>query len=144
MTLTRPFTHRLHAHYGADLKARVELANRLNADLFISIHCNGAANPAACGHEVFWHKNSAKGEKLARLVNAYMSEAFPVMKNRGAKADTTLHENGLYVLRYTRMPAVLIELGFLSNPDDENWLATHSFQWLMAESIADAVQACLV
>lgn len=139
--LTRPFETRLDADRSHDMRARVDLANRMNADLFISIHCNGHSTEQPQGYEVFWHKESANGKRLAQLVNREMAKALPMMRNRGAKSDSTLYSNGLYVLRYTRMPAILIELGFLTNPHDARLLANQEVQWMFVDAITRGVTA---
>lgn len=83
-------------------------ANVSKADIFVSIHLNAASNPTAKGTETLYSNGSKAGEKLANLINSKLSSQFI---NRGAKADT----RGLLVLKATNMPAVLVEVGFISN-----------------------------
>ena len=93
------------------LNARAAHANRYAADLFISIHANAAANPAAEGIEVFHFPGSTAGKSLADRIMQRLAAVFPGHVNRGVKpADFA-------VLRLTDMPAVLVECEFLTNPD---------------------------
>lgn len=97
------------------LGSRAELANAWGADLFVSIHINSAENITARGIETFHYPGSKKGDELARFIqNELIALGFytnPV-HNRGVKTDT------FAVLRLTNMPAVLPELGFISNSQD--------------------------
>lgn len=97
-----------------------EVANKSNADLFISIHMNGFSDASAKGTETWYHKNSTGGKKLAELINAKLTRPFKnyTFKDRGAKEDT----RNLLVLRATRMPAVLTEICFISNVNDANFI----------------------
>jgi len=93
-----------------------QVENSSNSDLFISIHCNAAASDKANGVEVLHYPTSTKGIKLARLVQNELVEA-TTLKDRGVKARSDLH-----VLRKTKAVAILVELAFLSNPEEEKLL----------------------
>ena len=94
------------------LRLRVADANAWGADYFISLHTNAAESSAATGVEGFaFYRPSAAfslGEDILRELTAATG-----LKNRGMQVRTNL-----YVLRKTNMPAVLIELGFITNPND--------------------------
>ena len=87
-------------------------ANASSADIFVSIHCNSASNPSAEGTETFYHSCSGEGAKLARCIQNQLINAMDTV-DRGIKSG-----NGLYVIKHTDMPAVLVELAFISNQDD--------------------------
>ncbi len=91
-------------------------ANKLEADLFISIHCNSAANPAANGTETWYCHGSKNGANLAKYINGQILWTFDTA-DRGIK-EARPGVNGLYVLTNTDMPAVLVELAFISNSED--------------------------
>ena len=100
------------------LAARVDGANSWGADYFISLHTNAAENRSAQGSEAFVYRMGSEAAILAdRLLISLTSAAG--MRNRG-----TFARPGLYVLRKTRMPAVLCELGFITNPYDRGILTT--------------------
>ena len=94
------------------LAARVNEANRWGADYFISLHTNAASSPSATGTEAYAY---ARGTPAFRLGEDILQNLSSVtgLRNRGMQARP-----GLYVLRKTQMPAVLVELGFITNPRD--------------------------
>ncbi len=94
------------------LRARVEDANAWGADYFISIHTNAASDPNARGTEAFSYARGTRAFELGEDIVEGITEATG-LPDRGMKVRP-----GLYVLRKTDMPAVLVELGFITNPTD--------------------------
>lgn len=94
------------------LAARVNDANSWGADYFISIHTNASSNPDASGTEAFAYSQPSRAFSLGEDIVEGISAATG-LRNRGMKTRP-----GLYVLRRTAMPAVLVELGFITNPSD--------------------------
>lgn len=90
--------------------------NTSNSDLFISIHCNAAENESANGVEVLYYPTSGKGKKCAQQVQNKLVTGTK-LKDRGIKTRTDLH-----VLKRTKAPAILVELAFLSNTEEEKLL----------------------
>ncbi len=115
------------------LEDRAEFANRLGADLFVSVHTNSFEDPAVEGMESYYHPNSSVGQNVANLILNSMTRSFPDHKNRGVKAANFV------VLRLTRMPAVLIELEFVSNPKQLEFLADQANQAQLAKAIANGI-----
>ncbi len=94
------------------LRTRVQRANSWGADYFISIHTNGSLNPQANGTEAYVYRQNSQAYILAeRIVNAISARMGTA--NRGVFVRPSL-----YVLRNTDMPALLVELAFISNPQD--------------------------
>ena len=87
--------------------------NRSGANLFISIHCNGATSPQAHGVEVLYCEGSQKGKELATIMQERLVAATG-LTDRGIKPRSDLH-----VLNRTKAPAILIETAFLSNSSEE-------------------------
>ena len=111
--LSRPTADTLLGTTNAtSLAARVNEANRWGADYFISLHTNAASSPSATGTEAYAY---ARGTPAFRLGEDILQNLSSVtgLRNRGMQARP-----GLYVLRKTQMPAVLVELGFITNPRD--------------------------
>lgn len=112
---------------------RAEFANRFEAGLFLSLHANAAADPRVEGMEVFHLPGSRGGREAAASILNHMLAAFPGHDNRGVR------EAGFTVLRETAMPAVLIEMEFLTNPSQLRFLADPRNQRRMARAIAEGV-----
>ena len=91
------------------LRDRVFIANNVKADAFISIHVNASPKHNARGEEIWIYPGSIKSAKLADSIATFIDEIVPG-KFRGIK------EGNFYVLWKTKIPAVLIEVGFLDNP----------------------------
>lgn len=100
------------------LATRVNLANSWGADYFISIHCNASDIPTASGSEAYVYRLNSEAAYLGEYLLVGLNNATG-LANRGVYANT-----GLYVLRRTYMPAVLMELGFLTNDYDRYLLTT--------------------
>ena len=114
-----------------ELQARVDKAPP-NAALFISVHCNAFSNSSANGVETYHAPNAVKGERLARLLNEELIR-LGGLNNRGVKAAR------FYVMTHSQCPASLIELGFITNPREEQLLASDDYQQKLAQAITNAV-----
>lgn len=112
-----------------ELQARCDIANDAGADCFISIHCNAAENPEACGTETWYYD---AGRPLAASVQKALGRVGLV--DRGIKAG------GFYVLKYTEMPAALAEVGFISNAAEEALLSDGQFQRSVAEALLEGIR----
>ena len=94
------------------LSARVNEANRWGADYFISLHTNAASSSSARGAEAYVYDRSSRAYDFARDILTSLTD-ITGLRDRGVASRP-----GLYVLRKTRMPATLLELGFITNPTD--------------------------
>lgn len=112
---------------------RAAEANMWGADLFVSVHCNSAKNESANGMEVYVH--TSRGTDSTRAAHAIYDRLLPAsgLKGRGIKAKD------LAVLRETDMPAVLVELAFISNDGDRAKLVSEEWQERAAEAIAAGI-----
>lgn len=118
------------------LERRAGVANEHQVDVFVSIHCNSAENPKATGFEVWTTRGDTAADGLAEQVYCAITERVSEMRGRPDRSDgDSDREADFYVLRKTKAPAVLVELGFLSNPVDEALLLSDDLQARMAEGI---------
>lgn len=131
--LTRENFDALHKNKSTDLAARAMKANTAKCDCFVSIHCNGAIDQSANGSESWYHPSSTEGQRLAKLIQTALVSSGG-LRNRGIKQSA-----GLAVLRLTAMPAVLIELAFISNPEEEKRLSNPEWLSSVARELANAI-----
>lgn len=115
-----------------DLRERCNIANRSLTDIFISIHCNSSRNESAKGVETYYYRSSQRGFLLAVEVQKSIVELVQTI-NRGVKFAS------FYVLKATKMPAILVECGFLSNPEEEKLLNNQNYQTQIALAIAKGI-----
>lgn len=115
-----------------NLRRRVHIANNAQANLFISVHCNSASKSTAHGTETFVLSKGGQAERLADCIQAELIEATGLV-NRGVK------EANFLVLRETAMPAILVELAFISNPSEERLLRDPAWQDKAAMAIAQGI-----
>lgn len=115
------------------LEPRVVIANRANADVFVSIHANAISmsRPDVNGVETYFY-SSTEAEELADAIQESMLEATE-MNSRGVK------EARFYVLRRTLMPAALVEVGFVTGAADAPRLADPDFRELVAKAITRGI-----
>ncbi|MCL1986961.1 MAG: N-acetylmuramoyl-L-alanine amidase [Firmicutes bacterium] len=98
-----------------DINTRANFANANKADYFISIHTNASSSNSGTGAETLIKPNDATAQKFATAVNDFYCAKMG-LKNRGIKLDTTTRHGSLGVLRGSKMPSMLIEIGFIDSP----------------------------
>ncbi|AOR24545.1 N-acetylmuramoyl-L-alanine amidase [Clostridium taeniosporum] len=146
VVMTREETDRETLSVTQSLTKRVELANNLNADFFISVHHNSAEASSANGVETYYStraqdskfggfysesKISISRRMATNITNRIINKTGAI--NRGGK------DNNLFVCRNTTMPSVLVEAGFISNPTEAANCANSNYQHKIADGIAEAV-----
>ena len=114
------------------LGKRCDIANQSKSRLFVSIHCNAAENHEANGIETFHYYTSTRGKLFANAIQRGLI-ALTDRRDRGVKAA------GFQVLRDTSMPAALIELGFITNAEEEQLLQNEEFQNACAKAIVKGI-----
>ncbi|NLU78058.1 N-acetylmuramoyl-L-alanine amidase [Micromonospora sp. HNM0581] len=117
---------------------RAHLANSLGADVFVSLHTDGHPNPMAEGVATYHYGTdngvtSATGERLAGLVQR------EIVARTGLR-DCRTHAKAWDLLRITRMPAVRVEVGYLTSPSDRERLIAPRFRDTLVEAMVAAVQ----
>lgn len=135
------------------LPIRAQTANHWGADVFLSVHHNSADDLTANGFEVLHYPGSKGGAALAYGICKAVAESFPDPTLEDREENAFWADDGawpyrvrgpkprgdLYVLKHTVMPAVLIEVGFISNRFEETICNLPEFQQRMSHTIARAV-----
>lgn len=115
------------------LSDRTKIANHNHADIFVSIHANSFSNSDAEGTETLYYPKSKEGKKLATETQRQLISSTKAV-NRGIK-----DRDNLYVLEHTNMPAILIELGFISNPQEEERLHDNKYRRKQIHAIVKSI-----
>lgn len=124
------------------LDDRVDKANRINADYFISIHCNGNDRKSVRGTETHVHSMKLnKSVDLAKSIEKQFSSRAG-RKSRGVKDAKDL-QHSLQVLKFTNMTSVLVECGFVTNVKEANFLNTTYGQEIIASAIFRGFRATI-
>lgn len=127
VALSRPTPETSLGNSNAEsLRARVDAANAWGADYFISIHCNAAENPAANGTETYVFSRASAAFPMAQAIQMQITDMLGT-KDLGVKENPSL-----YVLRRTEMPALLVELAFITNAADAELLRNDRYRFAYA------------
>lgn len=116
----------------AELNQRISLASENKADLFISIHANSFPQRNTYGMETYYHIKSATGKELAELIQAQLIRLQPDNKRKAKAGD-------YYLINQTKMPSVIVEVGFISNPRERKLLMSNNYRDLIAEAIGSGI-----
>lgn len=115
----------------ADIKAREQIAAQTPNAIFLSIHLNKFSDPQYHGAQVFYSPNHAGGRILAELLQASLVNGCDPSNHREAKQA----QNTIYLMKKLACPAVIVECGFLSNPDEEAKLNDQDYHKKLAAAI---------
>jgi N-acetylmuramoyl-L-alanine amidase len=113
------------------LEDRVSFSEAEEPEIFVSIHVNSAVSETPHGIETHWYHDYSK--PLSETVHKHILKELPKSNDRG------LFKSMFYVINHTTCPAILCEIGFLSNPDERNELITEARKQKTAKAIADGI-----
>lgn len=111
-----------------DLAQRIQLANDRQADVYLSIHVNSSTKEKLTGPQVFYYEDSQEGKLLAQNIQTQLN--LIAGGKRIAKGNQEL-----FILKKADRAAVMIELGFLSNPEEEQKLNDPDYQQMLAVAV---------
>ena len=117
-----------------DMKKRCEIIENVSADIVVSIHQNSFSDPDVRGGQVFYYKHSDKGCILATGIQQAFKEIVDTSNTREAKSD-----NNYYMLLHTPCPTVIVECGFLSNPEEAALLAGEECRAKICQAIKKGI-----
>ncbi|MBS1721382.1 MAG: N-acetylmuramoyl-L-alanine amidase [Armatimonadetes bacterium] len=122
------------------LSERPGIANRGNADLFISCHFNSnSVDGSRSGIIVFFHKEDSMDMLLAECIRHEIAKEHQ-LPDIGTWSDGRIYDSGFAVLRGAKMPAVLMELGFLNHPTDRSKIQTQEFREAVGRAVVRGVK----
>ena len=113
------------------LGTRTAIANSYRNAIFVSVHFNSARRSGANGIETYFYSRDSHTLASAVHYNVARATSFP---NRGVR------RRGFFVLRRTRIPAVLVECGFLTNPSEARIIQSSAYRQKLADAIANGVR----
>ncbi len=119
----------------SDMNNRLDIMQKSNADLFISIHMNSYPNQKTSGLRVFYAPNHSEIKPLAENIQVRMQDI--------TGANTTVvksADKSLFLMKNPPIPAILVECGFISNPNEEKKLQDEDYQARLAWAMADAIE----
>lgn len=117
----------------SDLINRAYLINKSNADMYISIHLNYINNSKWKGLQIFYNNKNEENKKIATELTTYLKE-------KTSNIREPKHNNTYYMYKNITVPGVLIEAGFLSNPDDRYRLTHEEYQDILISNITYSIE----
>ena len=121
-----------------DMKKRCEMINESGADLAVSIHQNSYTEEYVCGPQVFYYESSVEGKKLAEAVQSSLNDLLEVDRPRKVKGNTSY-----YLLKRSSGTLVIVECGFLTNPEEAQKLQTKEYQEKVAAAVSEGIRTYL-
>jgi len=116
-----------------ELSARTKIANNNKADVFVSLHINAFSNSSVGGISTYYYQKTGYDAMLARNIQNNIDDI-------GGFEDRGINSAGFYVIKRTQMPAVLLELGFISNPEEEKLMNMPQVQQQMGQGIVKGLE----
>ena len=122
-----------------DMQRRVALISEKSPVLSVSIHQNSYQQDTSVhGPQVFYYESSEEGRKLAAAIQSSLNEKLEVDRPREIKGNTSY-----YLLKRSQGTLVIVECGFLTNPEEAEKLQTEEYQKKVAEAVADGIHTYL-
>lgn len=122
--LSDPELYGLYEKKRQDLARRVALANSSSADVMISVHINSLLNSSQYGAQTFYRPDLLKSRKLARAIQSEL--------NRSLKDRLAPLAGNYYIIRHSKIPTIIVEIGFISNPEEYKLLRDSAYQTKIA------------
>ena len=120
----------------SDTKNRVEIGNNVDADIFVSIHLNKyPPSQIYRGWQTFYQKGNESSKLIANIIQENLNKNIEFKNNR-----TPLPITGIYIMDNVKVPSVIVECGFLSNPEEAELLKQDSYQNKLAWGIYIGLQ----
>lgn len=122
---------KVRGRYRRDLAARIEMVEESDADLFVSIHANASPLARRHGAESFYYRQSPESKTLAQAIQAELVKA--------SLGQEEANAGNYFVLRRNKVAAALIEVGYITNPQERSLLQEAGHQHKLAQAIAQGI-----
>lgn len=129
---SRTGDYEMELEESADVEARLKLMKESRPTIVVSIHCNAFVSPAEYGAQTFYSTNHPQSRLLAQCIQELLKEETDTYREISSRLDH-------FILNHARVPAVTVELGFLSNPEEETLLGDPAYQEKLAEIICRGI-----
>ena len=116
-----------------DLNQRIQLINDTKPTLALCIHQNSYPDQAIRGAQVFYHTVTEEAEDAASIVQEELRTVDPTNKRQIKENDT------YYMLKHTKVPTIIVECGFLTNPEEAEKLTQEEYQDVLAKAICEGI-----
>ncbi len=120
--------------YRLGLRARLLIAQQNHAHILISIHTNHYRSESAKGAVTLYQNHSQESQHLALAIQRYLKKLLP------GRSESGIGANNFFILRRSKIPAVLIEVGFISNQKDREYMLSESGQLEIATAIVSGIE----
>lgn len=120
----------------SDMYKRLETINSSDADMFVSIHMNKFTDSRYFGAQVIYSDNFVQSEQLASFIQSRLC----ALKENQSKRTHSKAPSGIFLLKNAKIPAVIVECGFLSNYDEEKLLNTPEYQKSISVAIIKGIE----
>ncbi len=127
------------SRYRRDLDARRNIINGNEPVVFVSIHCNSSPSSSAKGIKIYHYPGSIEGEKLAKCIAETVDEIIYEGYLKGEKLRTEVLSEDFFILRESDFTGVLVEVGFITNPEERNMLKDEQYQQIIARAIKKGI-----
>lgn len=119
---------------------RAQIANKANADITIRIHCDSISNGGKSGASILVPaKNGKYTKEIYEKSNMYAENLKGSLKEKGVNVLGIFERNDITGFNWSKVPVVILEMGFMSNWNEDQMLATTSYQTKLMEATADAI-----
>lgn len=118
----------------SDIRNRVKIGNNSSADIFVSIHLNKIPENQYYGWQTFFKDGNEDGKRLATCIQSNLNETIQKENKR-----VPLKISNVYIIKHVEIPTVIVECGFLSNPQEEKLLQQEEYQNRLAWGIYNGI-----
>lgn len=123
-----------------ELYVRTNMAQEWGADILVSVHCNSFSDPEAHGTEIWTTRGQDESDRLAQNIFDEIRNNFPQLAARTDTSDGDDDKEAGFAVLKGGMPSTLVEMAFISNPEEELLLSTPAYQKLFGYAIATGIQ----